>query len=89
LILIRHSHEALTKTADVRLADAASELARFLRVKAVVVASAAAVDELETAIAGPVVVPGGLIVVTVTASRRQCAHVCIHQTAQYAMLTNN
>ena len=69
-------HLALTETADVGLADAASELAGFLRLKAVVVACTATVDELETAIGRLVVVPRRPIVVTVASCRSQCAHVC-------------
>jgi len=63
------SREVLTKTVDVRLADAASELTLFLRVKSVVVASAATIDKLETAISRSVVIPRRTVVITV-ASRR-------------------
>jgi len=48
---------AVTKTRDGRLADATSELTRFFGVKSVFIAAAAAIDELEAAISGLVIVP--------------------------------
>jgi len=65
----------LTEPVDVGLADAAPALARILRVEAVVVAAAAAVDELQTAVSRLVVVPRRPVVVAVASRSSQRAHV--------------